>query len=1162
MNIVPHRRLAWLLVLALLLAGWPAGRHYRATAETRAQSAPVTSHPRLWLTADDLPRLRGWATDSNPMYGDGLAVLAEELKADMDAGRVPGDDGGSYLWEEYPTESYAEFFAFMSLIDPDETEREDNAQRARTLLMQVLDEAAKGQTEDAPFRDPEFATSDRSRWWGESFGLTVDWIYSALTTEDKATIRQVFLRWAEEIQTTGYHRPGYVDPALIGVVNDPALVSDPNALRWSGNNYFTGNMRDLGLMAMALDPADDPDGELRSYLEIATGAHLYMVDRLFRTDSAGGFAPEGFEYSPQTIGYDAQFLLALETAGQADPAVWGPQVVLNDNPFWDELLPAYLHSLSPQPALAPGYEYVGPVYQPAWYGDGQAFWAPDFIEAFGALGRYDDLTGNAGRLDALRWIETNLAPGGAERMIPDRVANPTAFLDAIFYFLLFDPAAPAPADPRPGLPLTHFAPGIGRLLARTGWDEEAAWFIYALGWNAVDHQHGNGNGFEFYRDGEWLTKAVVGYGTSIGSPEETYAFPSSEYQNTLALENDPPQYNDPTDPRHELWLRGSQWPLDPQGDPVILAMSVAPGYVYALGDATPLYNSDYEGMLDVRHASRSIVWLAPDVIVVYDRASSATDGRFKRFWLNLPSPARVEGNQTTMTTASGQQLAVTTLLPADAVPTVAPLDIREEDLAAGEPMRYRLLVEAPGGPPDARFFHVLQGVDAGAAAADAVLVSSDDGSYAGTVVGTTAVLFPVEVGTEVVALTYAVPAETTTHLITGLTPGGEYDVATTATDDGLEVRVMPGSSYRADGGGVLVVGSLPEVLGASSFAFTNSPAPLPTAGTPSAAPAEATPESTPAEEPATPAPAASPILEGGAAASGPGQIAYKVYDGHVYRVAAEAGATPEDVSLALDALSPAAPDDGMSISSDGQWLLLTTERFDPACTGWACLVVVPADLSSGEPVRVEGEVVHPEGYSAIASGGDLVVYPHSGGPHALDLWVSSRQDGGWSAPVLLSGDSPYAYHDYPAIAADGSRLVFDCGDVPYAAAGTAICEVGLDGSGFRVVLTPADAPPGQPATGALHHPAYAPDGSLVFEADWSAETIWRLPPNAALPEPVGPAFNNDNSPCVLSDGRIVSLWLDRPGGPSLHELKVMTPDGAAYVMVVTGVDIEDIGCGG
>jgi hypothetical protein len=49
-----------------------------------------------------------------------------------------------------------------------------------------------------PFRDPRFSTSDRSRWWGEGYPLTVDWIYPYLTTADKAAIRTVFLRWIDE----------------------------------------------------------------------------------------------------------------------------------------------------------------------------------------------------------------------------------------------------------------------------------------------------------------------------------------------------------------------------------------------------------------------------------------------------------------------------------------------------------------------------------------------------------------------------------------------------------------------------------------------------------------------------------------------------------------------------------------------------------------------------------------------------------------------------------------------------------------------------------------------------------------------------------------------------------------------------------------------------
>jgi hypothetical protein len=178
----------------------------------------------------------------------------------------------------------------------------------------------------------------------------------------------------------------------------------------------------------------------------------------------------------------------------------------------------------------------------------------------------------------------------------------------------------------------------------------------------------------------------------------------------------------------------------------------------------------------------------------------------------------------------------------------------------------------------------------------------------------------------------------------------------------------------------------------------------------------------------------------------------------------------------------------------------------------------------------------------------------------------------WIYPVLLTADSPYTYHDYPSYSADGSHLVFDCGDRPYAAEGTAICEVVTDGSGFQVLLTP-DANPDSSSSAspvarpqsldeaALHGPAYAPDGSLVFEADWGSETIWRLPAGSNTPDSIGPAFNNDNAPCVLPDGRVASLWLDRPGGTSLHELKVMTSDGDSYVMLAINVDIVDIACG-
>ena len=139
-----------------------------------------------------------------------MAALVEEAKADMEAGFVPDMDDGDTSWVEYPTEMYAELFAFMSLISNDEVTRDDYAQRARMLLMHVMNQAVLGEADGEAFRYIGFSTRDRSRWWGEAFPLTVDWIYSYLTVQDKQVIREVFLRWIAEnldAEISGYNHP-------------------------------------------------------------------------------------------------------------------------------------------------------------------------------------------------------------------------------------------------------------------------------------------------------------------------------------------------------------------------------------------------------------------------------------------------------------------------------------------------------------------------------------------------------------------------------------------------------------------------------------------------------------------------------------------------------------------------------------------------------------------------------------------------------------------------------------------------------------------------------------------------------------------------------------------------------------------------------------------
>jgi hypothetical protein len=289
-----------------------------------------------------------------------------------------------------------------------------------------------------------------------------------------------------------------------------------------------------------------------------------------------------------------------------------------------------------------------------------------------------------------------------------------------------------------------------------------------------------------------------------------------------------------------------------------------------------------------------------------------------------------------------------------------------------------------------------------------------------------------------------------------------------------------------------------------------------------------------------------------------GHIAWRSADGRIYRVGAQEGAAPEDLSARLNALSRGSNDRSLSISPDGAWMVLETDRF--GIGDWTALALVRSDLSSGEAIRAGGNLIHPEGKVAVASGGNLVVYASGDGPHTRDLWAIRRTGGAWSTPLLLTGASPYAFHSDPSIAADGTTVVFDAGNQPYGGAGTAIAEVHTDGSAFRVVLTPAGSPAGLPKTGALHSPGYAPDGSIVFEADWNGERIWRLQKGATVPVQVG-NFDNDNSPVVLPDGRIASLWLGRAGNTGNHELKIMSADGSRFYTLLIGQDIMDIGLG-
>jgi hypothetical protein len=761
----------------------------------------LTGHPRLFIRQQDIPRLRNWANANNPIW-QGILSLATNAKNVMDSGQLNSDTGYGGGNVSAPPESYAEFFAFLSVVHPDANARTDYANRAYTLFMKIINEAAKGSADGQPYRGTEFAINNRASWYGEAFPLTVDWIYDKFTASDKAKIRSVFLRWIQEnlrANTTSQEHP-----QPLGVVNDPSLVDTARKVRWATNNYYTNHARTVGLLSMALDAGDDvpatlsdpPAGTLRRFVGNAIGAWLYTIHHFEKTDGAGGISPEGVGYGELSTRAVAFLLLAMHTAGVDNPQVYGTQAAAILSNYWQNEVPnGLVHILSPAKTVQESW--IGASFLPYLFSDDSNYMITDNVRVLGSLAIYAMNTGDTQKYNKLRWMMDHTAPGGLANR-PNRINS--AFSGSsislpIFYFLACDPAVTNAPDPRPSLPTEHFAPGLGILLSRTSWNQDAAWFTYKLSWNKIDHQFGDGNGIGFYRNGEWLTKNHAGYGSNIGS---------SDYQNTLAIQN-------PVNTNITFWqvnaLRGSQWVYSPAGDPAPPSYNVTGDYTYVQGDATKLYNNGSIPASDVLHASRSVMYLKPDVMVVYDRAKSASAGRFKRFWLNTPTQAVINGKNATMTTASGQRLYMRSLLPLNGTLSSSPKESKlTYEPAQYEPMQFRFCVEDLSMPQEVHFLHVLQGADLLQPQTQSTLLQSSAGTpFEGAVVGGIAVLFKYDITTPTNTTTFTLPAGTTKCYLTGLAPNGGYSVTYQSVGGGLQVTVTTGGNLHADNGGVLTL---------------------------------------------------------------------------------------------------------------------------------------------------------------------------------------------------------------------------------------------------------------------------------------------------------------------------------------------------------------------
>ncbi|HSR96500.1 MAG TPA: hypothetical protein VLM79_05475 [Kofleriaceae bacterium] len=235
------------------------------------------------------------------------------------------------------------------------------------------------------------------------------------------------------------------------------------------------------------------------------------------------------------------------------------------------------------------------------------------------------------------------------------------------YDLMYDNSN-VTAKPMDGLNTTYYATGIGELYTRSSWDPHATWVNMIAGPYTQSHAHQDQGSLLIYKDG-WLAYDAV-IESHSGLTQETSA--------------------------HGLVrITSGGEPVRQIADTIskLTALHQGTGYTHAAADLTPAYN----GNAAVQKVQREMVYLLPDVVVVFDRVQSA-GGTTQTWQLATPASPSISGSTASLT-ASGHTLKVQKIsggtMSATSMPSV------DSDYSAG----FRLDETMTGG--DNRYLHVL-----------------------------------------------------------------------------------------------------------------------------------------------------------------------------------------------------------------------------------------------------------------------------------------------------------------------------------------------------------------------------------------------------------------------------------------------------------------------
>jgi hypothetical protein len=724
----------------------------------------VTAHPRVLLDTAKLSSLRQRAQGNDPAWVSLRQKCDDYLRGHVEWPDGNDDPGANSVGEGYQGDGYFTAvtnlglcFRITQLIDPARAQQYGN--KGVDVLVHMS--APEGDPHaPPPLRDDGYGI----RFYGLGLALGYDWFYDALSAAQRVRVFTAINRWVDAYEGGGFGR------------NHPQ------------GNYFAGYYATKAVAALATE-GDNPRAPAQ-WNDFLTRVHGQLVQPYYAANLTGGGWPEGQQYGPLATFNMVLPVVAAKTAKGIDlvhaaapyrfPSGAAHWYLYNT---WPSLLRVddrgTMHT-QPEPAPAP----VKVITQLAGM---LPTWGDPLAAAFH------------------RFARDVRAANPANATSPDRLWSD---------FLFWNPAAPE-TDYHTS-PLASYAPGMEMGAVRSSWATAAVWGSF----NAGPYTNNPDSGEQLFDAGS----LAIARGTrpflvnATGQLFRGTIIPGGKVDDFIHADNFGPTrtrglynvfYTDtptPTGQGGHTRAGGARTHMNTFDQTDRYAFMRA-------GHLEDMYPSNANANGTIPSWTRDIVYLRPNLFIVYDRTTVTTAkvGQWLRFHFPnaltrmanpAPGVSRYDVGRDTgyvgtvnslLPTGHHEQLTSTVLSGKD----VSRLDVRPGTTATQN--RWLTVFDAAATPAEAAATSLLSTADGIlAGAVTGTQLRSPRGDFA-VLSGTGEAGKPVEPPIRY----HLLPAAATLNVITDLTPNTTYAFNPEPDSAGLVVSIIPGPGPRTSRAGVL-----------------------------------------------------------------------------------------------------------------------------------------------------------------------------------------------------------------------------------------------------------------------------------------------------------------------------------------------------------------------